>query len=325
MRLGTLVLASALSLLAVCANAQPAAGVPKVGYLGFPGEAREASPMRDAFVRGLRDLGHVPGKTVILEVRHYATDEQLRQALDELIRLKPQVIFVGPPFGALAAKRMTSEIAIVCGSCGDPVENGLAASLARPGGNVTGLASLSAELIGKRIGLLKEALPGTSRMAVLVFPANPGTPATLKALDMASRDLGLEIRRFEIRGASDFDNALRSAAAAGVRAVVIQDDPLTRTVRVEVAELALKYRLAVSSGVTEVVEAGALMAYGPDRTDMVRRAAVFADKIFKGAKPADLPFEQAAKLELVLNLKTAKTLGVKIPQPFLLRANRVIE
>ena len=203
------------------AHAQSAGTVPKVGYLGFLNEP-EASPFRDAFLRGLRDLGYVPGQNIIVDVRRWTTEGQLRQVLSELIRLKPDVIFVGPPFAALAAKQTTKDTPIVCGSCGDPVENGLAASLARPGGNVTGLASLSAELIGKRIGLLKELLPGVSRVAVFLFPANPGTRSTLSALDAAGRTLGLEIQRVEIRGAGDFDNAFRSAATGGAGAVVLQ-------------------------------------------------------------------------------------------------------
>ncbi len=325
MRYAACVLALVVSAGVACAHAQPAGRLPKVGYLGFPGEPPGASPLRDAFLRGLRDHGYVPGKNIIVEVRFHTTNDQLRQALAELVHLKPDVIFAGPPFVALAARQMARDVPIVCGSCGDPVENGLAASLARPGGNVTGLASLSAELIGKRIGLLKELFPGMPRVAVLVFPANPGTPATLKALDAAERSLGIEIARHEIRAASDVDGAFGAAAAAGARAVILQDDPLTRSLRVQIAGLGLKHRLAVSTGLAEVAEAGALMAYGPDRTEMARRAAAFVDKILKGAKPADLPFEQAAKLELVLNLKTARVLGVAIPQSLLVRADRVID
>ena len=306
-------------------DAQSTPRVPRVGYVGFQGELLEASPLRDAFVRGLRDLGYVPGKNITLDVRRWATGDELRQVLSELVRLKSDVIFVGPPIAAMAAKQATRDIPIVCGSCGDPVENGLAASLARPGGNVTGLASLSAELIGKRVELLKELLPGVSRVAVFVFPANPGTPPTLRAIDAAGRTLGIEMLRVEIRGSGDFENAFRSAAAGGAGAVVLQDDPLNRTARAQIADLALRHRLPVSSGIPEVAEAGALMAYGPDRPDMSRRAAGHVDKILKGAKPADLPFEQVTKLDLVVNLKTAKALGLAIPQSFLLRADRVIE
>ncbi len=325
MHFSTQILALLLAVAMGSAHGQPVRSVPKVGYLGFPGEPTEGSQHRDAFMLGLRDLGYIPGNGVIVDVRLYSTEVQLRQALAELIRLKTDVIFVGPPFAAMAAKQMTSEIPIVCGSCGDPVENGLAASLARPGGNVTGLASLSAELIGKRIALMKEMFPGMLQFAVFVFPTNPGTQSTLRALDAAGRAIGVELKRFEIRSASDFDNAFRSAAAGGAGAVVLQDDPITRSSRSQIAALSLKHRLPVSTGVPEVAEAGALVAYGPDRVQMVRRAAAFTDRIIKGAKPADLPFEQAAKFELILNRKTAKALGLSIPPQFLIRVDRVIE
>jgi len=310
---------------AVAAEAQATAKVPRVGYLGFHGEPAEGSPLRDAFARGLRDLGHVPGETIVLDARRWATADEMRRALSDLARLKADVIFVGPPIAAAAARQAARDIPIVCGSCGDPVENGLAASLARPGGNVTGLASLSAELIGKRIELLKELLPGVSRVAVFVYPANPGTPPTLRALDAAGLALGLAMQRVEIRGMGDFENAFRSAATGGAGAVALQDDPLNRTARTEIARLGLKHRLPVSSGIQEVAEAGALMAYGPDRVVMTRRAAGFVDKILKGARAADLPFEQVTKLDLLVNLRTARALGLTIPHSFLLRADRIIE
>jgi ABC-type uncharacterized transport system substrate-binding protein len=193
------------------ADAQPAGAMPRVGYLGFLGEP-EASPFREAFIRGLRDLGYIPGQSIIVDVRRWTSEAQLRQFLSEFVRLKPDVIFVGPPFAAMAATQVARHIPIVCGSCGDPVENGLASSLARPGGSVTGIASLSAEFIGKRVELLKELLPGVSRIAVFLFPANPGTWPTLRALDAASKALGIEMQRIEIRSAGDFDNGFRAAA-----------------------------------------------------------------------------------------------------------------
>lgn len=325
MNISALVLALVLAATAVGARGQPVRPAPKVGYLGFLGEPAEGSRHRDAFMLGLRDLGYVPGKNVIVEVRPYSTEVQLRQALAEFVRLKTDVIFVGPPVAAIAAKQTTADIPIVCGSCGDPVEAGLAESLARPGGNVTGLASLSAELIGKRIALMKELLPRKSRFAVFVFPTNPGTQLTLRAIDVAGRALGVELKRFDIRDASDFENAFRSAAAGGAGAVILQDDPLTRPSRSQIAALSLKHGLPVSTGLPEVAEAGALIAYGPDRVQMARRAAAFTDRIIKGAKPADLPFEQAATFELILNRKTAKAFGLSITPQFLVRVNRVIE
>jgi putative ABC transport system substrate-binding protein len=324
MRVGALALAIVLFGSLDPADAQPAGKVPKVGYLRLANEPAE-SRRHEGFARGLRDLGYVPGQSIVVDVRDYTTNDQLRQALNDFVRLKVDVIFVGPPVVAMAAKQATGAIPIVCGTCGDPVENGLAASLSRPGGNVTGLASLSADLIGKRVELMKELFPSVSRLAVFVYPANPGTRATLSALDAAGRTLRIELQRVEIRGAGDFENAFRAVATGGAGGVVLQDDPLTRSARAQIVQLALKHRLPVSTGLLEVAESGALIAYGPDRVDLYRRAAGLVDRILKGAKPADLPFEQATKFELVLNLTTAKALGVTIPQSFLLRADRVIE
>ena len=305
------------------ADVQPSRRVPKVGYLDM--NEPEGSRRREGFTRGLRDLGYVQGQSIVVDQRGYSTNDQLRQILNELVRLKVDVIFVGPPAAAIAAKQATGDIPIVCGSCGDPVANGLAASLAKPGGNVTGLASLSAELIGKRVELMKELFPSVSRLAVFLYPTNPGTPATLSALDAAGRTLRIEFQRVEIRGANDFENAFRAAATSKAGGVVVQDDPLTRSARAQIGQLALKHRLPVSTGLPEVAEAGALIAYGPDRVDLYRRAAGLVDRILKGASPADLPFEQATKFEMVLNLKTARSLSVPIAQSFLLRADRVIE
>jgi ABC-type uncharacterized transport system substrate-binding protein len=306
------------------ADAQPTHRVPTIGYVGLPGD-RSESRWGEGFVRGLHEGGYVPGQTIRVEVRSYTTAPQLQVALEELVRRKVDVIFVGTPLAALAARQATRDIPIVCGSCGDPTENGLAMSLAKPGGNVTGLASLSAELIGKRLELMKELFPRVSRHAVFVFPANPGIRATSRALDEAGRKLGVEIQRIEIRGAADFEGAFRSAVNGGAGTVVLQDDPLLRFSMTRIAELGLKHRLPVSSGVVEVAEAGGLIAYGPDRVDLYRRAAGFVDRILKGARPEDLPFEQATNLGLVLNLKTARALGLMIPQSFVLRADRIIE
>ena len=323
MRVGVLALAIILFRSLDVAEAQPSRGVPKVGYLDV--SEAEGSRRREAFARGLRDLGYVPGQSIVIDLRGYSTNDQLRQTLSELVRLNVDVIFVGPPAAAIAAKQATGDIPIVCGSCGDPVANGLAASLAKPGGNVTGLASLSAELIGKRVELMKELLPNVSRLAIFLYPTNPGTPATLSALDAAGRTLGIELQRVEIRGVGDFENAFHAAATRKAGGVVVQDDPLTRSARAQIRHLALKHRLPVSTGVPEVAEAGALIAYGPDRVDLYRRAARLVDRILKGASPADLPFEQATKFETVLNLKTARSLSVPIAQSFLQRADRVIE
>jgi putative tryptophan/tyrosine transport system substrate-binding protein len=307
----------------LAAKAQSIRRVPTIGYVGPPNEPSEPR-WQDGFMRGLREHGHVVGQTIALEVRAYTTRDGVHKALNEFIQQKVDVIFVGQPFAALVARQATRDIPIVCGSCGDPTENGLAVSLARPGGNVTGLASLSAELIGKRLELLKELVPGVSRVAVFLFPANPGTRATSRGLDTSGAALGLEIKRAEIRGAGDFEGAFRSAARDRVGAILLQDDPLLRTVGPQIGELAMKHRLPVSAGVFELAES-ALMTYGPDRVDLYRRAAGFIDKILKGAHPRELPFEQPTKFGLILNLKIAKALGLQIPPSLLQRADQVIE
>jgi putative ABC transport system substrate-binding protein len=306
------------------AAAQDAGRVPRIGFLFLSAPECKPTPQAQGFPRGLRDLGYVAGR-VIVETRCYATDDELRKILTEFVRLKVDVIVVGVPAQARAAKNATTDIPIVCASCGDPVANGLVTSLARPGGNLTGLASLSAELIGKRVELLKELLPEIQRVAVLLNPGNPGTPLTLKAVEVASRALAIVVQPIEFRNVGDFAKAFRSATTGGAGAVLIQDDPLTGAAAPHIAELALRHRLPTSVGTPASAAAGVLMAYGPDRLDLYRRAAGFVDKILKGAKPADLPIEQPTKFELIINLKTAKALGLTIPASLLHRADQVIE
>jgi len=236
-RLGALALAIVLFGSLEPADAQTAGKVPKVGYLDLPNEPSGLGATASCEVFAISAMFR--GKSIVVDVRGYTTNEQLRQALNDFVRLKVDVIFVGPLFAAMAAKQATGDIPIVCGSCGDPVENGLAASLARPGGNVTGLASLSAELIGKRVELMKELFPSVSRLAVFLHPANPGTRATLSVLDAAGRTRRIELQRVEIRGAGDFENAFRAVATSGAGGVVLQDDPLTRSARAQIAQLAL--------------------------------------------------------------------------------------
>lgn len=321
----TLIVCLVLLAVPLAAEAQQAGRVPRIGFLFLSAPECKLTPQAEGFPQGLRDLGYVLGRNVIVESRCYVTDDDLRKILSEFVRLKVDVIVVGVPAQAQAAKNATTDIPIVCASCGDPVANGLVTSLARPGGNLTGLASLSAELIGKRVELLKEMFPGISRVAALLNPNNPGTRLTLTALDIATRALGIEMQRIEVRNVGDLAQAFRSAATGGAGAVLIQDDPLTSAARTQIAELALKHRLPTSVGVPENADAGAFMAYGPNRVDLFRRAAGFVDKILKGAKPGDLPFEQPLTYAFVINMKTAKTLGLTIPPLLLLRADRVIE
>ena len=220
----------ALALFAVTAHAQRATTVPKVGFVTHTRATPECklTALEDPFFHGLRELGYVVGQTIVVELRCSTSDESRARVLAELVRMPVDVIVVVPPAAAVEAKKHTSTIPIVCASCGDPVDNGLAASLARPGGNVTGLASLSAELIGKRIQILKDILPRLSRLAVFVFPLNPGTPPTLKALDELGRTSRLELERIEIRTQTDLATAFRTATKVRAGAVLIQDDPPVR-------------------------------------------------------------------------------------------------
>jgi putative ABC transport system substrate-binding protein len=307
------------------ARAQQAGKVPVVGSVISGALECKPTPRDEAFLEGLRALGHVVGQSLTVERRCYRTSDEMDRALREIVDRKVDVVLVGVPQTARAARALSRDIPIVCASCGDPLVTGLAASMARPGGNVTGLASQSAELIGKRVALLKEVVPSASRLAALVNPDNPGTPATLTALDAAARSLNVEIVRVQFRSVADFDKAFRAATAARARAVVVQDDPYVIPGLTQIGELALGQRLPVVVGVPDVVGAGILLAYGPNRIEMFRRAAAFVDKILKGAKAGDLPFEQPTKYDMVVNLKTAKALGLTIAPAVLLRADRVVD
>lgn len=314
-----LLLASLLSAEARAAGSIPRVRLLLVGTLDCKPDVRDT-----AFEQGLRDLGHVAGKTISVERKCYSTAAEMLTLLSDTVESRADIIVVGVPAAAIAARNATRDIPIVCVSCGDPLDYGLVASLARPGGNVTGLASLSAELIGKRLQLLKEVAPGVQRVAAFLNPDNPGTRANLTALERAAAALSFELQRFEFRNVGELTNAFRSASAAGAGAVVMQDDPFSFAGRAQIGELALKHRLPVVAGVPEIAEAGALIAYGPNRIDLHRRAAGFVDKIIKGAKPADLPIEQPYTFELVINLKTASALGITVPKDLLTTASRVI-
>ena len=324
MRLRTVALVAFPFGLLLAADAQPA-GAPTVGYLLAGPPQCKLAPRDEAFYQGLRVLGHIPGQNITVDRRCFRTAEEMRTVLREFVSRKVDVIFVGAPALALAARAATREIPIVCGSCGDPLENGLVASLARPGGNVTGLASQSAELIGKRLELLKEAFPRVSRVVALLNPDNPGTRTTLEALDEGGRALGIQIQRVEFRNVGELEGAFRSAVTTDATALLVQDDPHALAGRIQIAEFAVRHRLPAVAGVPEYAEAGGLIAYGPSDMDLYRRAATFVDKILKGAKPGDLPVEQPTKYDLIINLKTAKRIGLTFPQAMIQRADRVIQ
>ena len=325
----TVVLALALLASPLAAEAQQAAKVARIGYLATaPAEA--ASPhLREAFRQGLRDLGYVEGRNLVIEYRDTEGKlERLPALAAELVALKVDVILAeGGTLGPRVAQQATRTIPIVF-AAGDPVGSGLVTSLARPGGNVTGLSSLGPELVGKRLELLKQAVPGGDRVAVLFLPGALGERTDkdmLTGAAVAARALGVRLQFVDARGPDEFARAFSdmSIARAGALAVL----PSNRFLREHrrLVDLAAKNRLPAVYTSREFVDAGGLMAYGPDLADMFRRAATYVDKILKGAKPGDLPVEQPTKFELVVNLKTAKALGLTIPQPVLGRAAHIIE
>jgi putative ABC transport system substrate-binding protein len=273
---------------------------------------------------GLRDLGYVEGKNLVIEFR-WAEEkyERLPELAAELVRLKVDVIVTYGP-GTRAAKAATTTIPIVMATSADPVALGLVASLARPGGNVTGMAGFNPEVAAKRLELLKDAFPRTRQVAVLLNPDNPSLILNLRAMEVAAKSLKLELHQFVVRRSGDLDSAFAAMAKRRVDAVVFGDDPVFVANAGAIAKLAAKTRLP-SVGPIELADAGGLMAYGANRLETFRRAAYFVDRILKGAKPADLPVEQATRFETVLNQKTAKALGLQFPQAVLARADRVIE
>ncbi len=323
--LGTL----ALGLLALPPGSfaeQPPARIARIGFLGQTSASLSASVIRvEALRTGLRDLGYVEGKNLTIEFRWAeGKHERLPDLAAELVRLKVDVIVTQGTPGALAAKQATATIPIVMAVVADPVATGLVASLARPGGNITGGSWVSHEVSAKRLELLRDAFPRTKRVAVLINPNNASNPPILQAMELAARSLKLEISQFEARGPNEFESAFTAMAAKRVDAVTIIDDAVLIANAKAIANLAAKKRLPLMA-FNETVEAGGLMAYGANFPEMYRRAASYVDKILKGAKPGELPIEQATKFELVINLKAAKALGLTIPQSLLRRADEVIQ
>jgi putative ABC transport system substrate-binding protein len=304
--------------------AQQKGKVWRIGVLGTASASGFAGRV-DALRAGLRDLGYVEGKNIVIEYRWAEGKyERLPELAAELVRLKVDVIVTHGP-GILAAKSTTTTIPIVMASGADAVALGLVVSLARPGGNVTGMTSLSPEVTAKRLELLKDAFPRTRQVAVLLNPDNPSQIGTVfRAMEATAKSLKMELHQFGVRAPGDFDSAFAAMAKRHVDAVVSTEDGVLAAHFGVIAKLAAKMRLP-SLGTTELAEAGGLMAYGTNQRELWRRAATFVDKILKGAKPGDLPVEQPTKFELVINLKTAKALGLTIPQTVLFRADRVIE
>jgi ABC-type uncharacterized transport system substrate-binding protein len=323
-----LVIVLIVSLLAapLAAGAQQAPKIARIGYLS-PSTPAAVAQNLDAFRRGLRDLGHVDEKTFVLELRYAeARPERLPELARELVSLKVDLIVTATDVAIAAVSRETQTIPIVMANSSDPVGTGFVASLARPGRNVTGLSMISLEVTGKRLELLKEAIPGLSRVAFLWNPGVRGDTLQYKEAEGASRSLGLSLQSVEVTRAEDLDRAFSAITEHRARALTVAGpSPVTFSNRARIATFTQKNRLPSIYGGREFVDAGGLMSYGPSDRDLFRRAAGYVDKILKGAKPADLPVEQPTKFELVINLKTAKALGLTIPQTLLLRADQVIE
>ena len=307
------------------AEAQQPKKVPRIGVL-FPGTPASFSTRTEAFLQGLRELGYVEGKTITIEWR-WAQDrvEQLPELAAELVRLNVDVIVTNGTPASQVAKNATRTIPIVMAVVGDPVGTGLVESLARPGGNATGLSNLTPELSGKRLELLKEVVPRASRVAVMLNPTNPNHQLDLKETQVAARTLGVELQPIEVSNPNTFQGAFATMTRDRVRALIVLADPTFYSQRSRIVELAVKSRLPGIYSQLEFAEAGGLLSYGPDRADLYRRAATYVDKILKGANPAELPVQQATKFELVINLKTVKALGLTIPQSLLQRADEVIQ
>jgi putative tryptophan/tyrosine transport system substrate-binding protein len=304
-------------------RAQPPTHVPRIGYL--LGTTREQEPALEAFLEGMRALGYVEGQNLVIEYRAAEGQyERLPALAAELVQRKVDVLLAVNTPAALAAKDATTTIPIVMLGVGDPVGSGLVASLARPGGNVTGVASLQTDLVGKQLEFLKAVLPTVSRVAVLWNPANPAHARHVRAADVAAQALGVQLHLLEARGPDAFDRAFAAMISAHAGALLVLGDALVFEHRRRLAELAVTSRLPTVHNLRPYVEAGGLMAYGPSLPDLRRRAAVHVDKILKGAKPADLPVEQPTTYELIINLKTAQALGLTIPPTLLFQADEVI-
>jgi putative tryptophan/tyrosine transport system substrate-binding protein len=317
-------------LLALCASAeaQQPTKFPRIGYLSA-GTTSLNSARSESFRQGLRELGYIEGKNIIIEFRSAEGKfDRLPALAAELVRLKVAVIVAGGPPSAGAAKEATSTIPIVMMQVGDPVGSGFVASLARPGGNITGLSGLAPELSGKRLELLKEIIPKLSRVAVFGTSTSPDNAQSLKEVEIAARELKVQLQYLDIRDArdpKDMETAFRAATKGRAEAVLMVVAPAVASAnRTQLVDLAVKSRLPVIYGGRAFVDAGGLMSYGVNLTDLDRRAAKFVDKILKGTKPADLPVEQPTKFEFIINLKAAKQIGLTIPPNVLVRADKVI-
>ncbi len=306
------------------AEAQQPKKVPRIGYLS-PLLPPSESTRSEAFRQGLRELGYVEGKNIFIEYRYAEGKlDRLPDLAAELVGLKVDVIMTGGP-GALAAKDATKTIPIVMTDVADPVALGLVASLAHPGGNVTGLSPLAKELSGKQLELLKEAFPRVSRVAVFLDPTSRSNALSLGEIKVAAGALQVTLQPLEVRGPDDFEPAFSAIKRERAGTLIVLRNAVTFTYRARIVDFTAKSRLPAMYADSEFTDAGGLMSYGSNRADLWRRAATYVDKILKGTKPADLPVEQPMKFELVINLKAAKQIGLTIPPNVLARADKVIK
>ena len=320
-----IVLCTMLFALSFSAQAQQPENIPRIGYLEAVSPSISAV-RTEAFRQGLRELGYVEGKNIVTEYRYAEGKRDRLPALAaELVRLKVDVIVTAGASATRAAKKATSTIPIVMAQDSDPVGKGVVASLARPGGNITGLSTLAPEISGKQLELLKEIIPKLSRVAVLGTSTRPGNAQTLREVELAAGAFKVEVRYLDVLDPKKIETAFGAARKERADAVLVLAGRILISHRTQVVELAVKSRLPAIYPFPVYVEAGGLMSYGVRRSDLFRRAATYVDKILKGANPAELPVEQPTKFELVINLKTAKALGITIPPTLLLQATKVIK
>ena len=298
--------------------------VPRIGFLGLAPASAWASQM-EALQAGLRDLGYVEGKNIVIEFRWAARVDQMPELAAELVRMNVDIIFAPASTQVEPARQATKTIPIVFAQHADPVGIGHVASLARPGGNITGVSMVLTELAAKGLELLKEVVPHATRIGVLWNPTTPTHPYVVKAIEVAGQKLGVQLLMVPVQTVEDFERVFSTMTRERVSGFLVPTSPLTNSQPAPLAELALKHRLPGMFGNKENVVAGGLMSYGADFNYMYRRAAIYVDKILKGTKPTDLPVEQASKYHLVINRKTAKAIGITFPQSILLRTDEVIE
>ncbi len=320
---------SVLALLALgaaplAAEAQQTGKTPRIAVLSITPLSQ--APWLEALRQGLRELGYLEGKNIVIEYRSAEGKlDRIQQLAAELVRLKVDCIITAGPAPTRAAMQATSTIPIVMAGGDDPVALGFVSSLARPGGNITGLTSLSGDLAGKRLELIKEVIPRLSLVAILWAPRVPHAVRQIREIESAALTLGVRLQPLEVRGPDELEGVFQAASKGHANAVFVVASGPINAYRARIIAFAAKHRLPAMYDEGNFVDAGGLISYGPNREDMYRRAAIYVDKILKGAKPADLPVERPTKFELAINLKTAKALGLNIPPSILLRADRVIE